>query len=117
MVEILEVHRLRRELSSNPKRLISLNSLAGILEIDSQTLSNWGIGGPELTAEEQLRIRGINRLMDVMGEMIARHSRVQFLKLDHPMLNNRRPLDLLGTEEGQKQVVDLIEAASTGSFV
>lgn len=65
---------------------------------------------------EAAEFERMERVLQAMGDMIRPEYRQRFLETPHPLLNDRRPLDMLKTEEGTQEVIRLLEGAESGAF-
>ena len=65
---------------------------------------------------EALEFERMQRVLQAMGDMIRPENRQRFLEAPHPLLNGRRPLDMIKTEEETQEVIRLLEGAESEAF-
>ena len=62
------------------------------------------------------KIRRMKRIQKLMDELIMKEDHEKFLRYKHWRLGNQRPIDLLRTEKGYKEVHDLLKSIEAGDF-
>ena len=109
------VHRLRRELSPEPERPISQERFGRLLEISWSSVARWERGHrPE--PDTARRLVRLAKVLEALGELVAREDRLTFFEQRHPRLLKLRPIDLLNTDDGMAAILEFLKAAETGAF-
>jgi putative toxin-antitoxin system antitoxin component (TIGR02293 family) len=95
--------------------LLAPTDLADVLEISSKTLTRWRNKGEELTPQQTDRIARIEAIFD-WGERVvgSRDEMLRWIQSRVHSLNGKRPIDLLKTESGRRQVEDALHAIEWG---
>jgi len=110
-----QVYELRCHLSADPRRPLSQQRLSHLLGVSWSTVARWE-GGGQPDVQMTRKLTRIDRVLELIGDMVKPEDRVEFLEQHHPLLLNLRPIDLLDSDNGEKAVVELLEGAATGSF-
>ena len=62
------------------------------------------------------KIQRMKRIQKLLDRFILSEDHEKFLKTKHPRLGNERPIDLLMTEQGYKEVCELFKSIEAGDF-
>lgn len=109
------IKHLRRWLSPEPGRRISQQRFAELLGAAWSSVARWE-AGHRPDRKTGAKIEAVQRVAEAIGDFLLPEGRLSFFDQRNPMLNNLRPIDVLGTPFGTEAVLDLVERAASGSF-
>jgi DNA-binding transcriptional regulator YiaG len=109
------IRDLRRRLSGDPEKPISQQRFSQLLGVALSTVARWESGG---TPDPQTakKLVALSQALNILGVMVRPEHRLAFFEQHHPLLLGMRPIDLLGSESGAKQVFRVLEGARSGGF-
>jgi uncharacterized protein (DUF2384 family) len=104
--------------------LRALKGRVGVTERDFTRLTNardrtirrWLEGAATPRAESAERIDELRALVVILGDMLEPEGIVAWLRNRNPMLEFRRPLDVLATPDGFDEVLDAARELTSGTF-
>jgi putative toxin-antitoxin system antitoxin component (TIGR02293 family) len=94
---------------------LSQERFAGVIGVSVRTVARWE-QGDEPSALERERLEWIRDLVDIAQSIMEDDQVAAWFATPKIALDDRRPLDLVGTFRGLQQVRGLLEATRWGTF-